>query len=439
MSVSTASKTTVQRLPGLVMRNHFFEVPLNYEQPAGKKITVFARELATPETEHKELPFLVFLQGGPGFESPRPEGVGGWMNRALKEYRILLLDQRGTGLSTAVTHESLGALGDARSQAEYLKHFRADNIVRDCEAIRKSLNHGKPWTIMGQSYGGFCSATYLSLAPEGLSGSLIFGGLPPVLCDDPDDVYRACYKEVISKNQIFYSRFPDDVDVVHKIVEHLQKQPATLPNGEILTARKFLQVGLHLGFRVAGRGLNSIHYLLERAFDGSPDYSKLSYYFLHQVENVLSFNTNPIYALLHEAIYCNGKASNWSAERILEEFPQFSMDKKPVLFTGEMIYSWMFDQYGCLKPLKEAARILAEFDQWPALYDVNVLRRNTVPCAAVIYHNDMYVDRELSLQTAANISGIKIWITNEYEHDAIRLDGEKVLDRLLGLLHGTTE
>ena len=68
-----------------------------------------------------------------------------------------------------------------------------------------------------------------------------------------------------------------------------------------------------------------------------------------------------------------GAASNWSAERVRAEFPEFSLDADPPLFTGEMIYPWMFDDYANLRPLKEAAEILAAADDWPALYDPAVL------------------------------------------------------------------
>lgn len=81
--------------------------------------------------------------------------------------KVLFLDQRGTGLSSTVTAGTLARQGDAIKQAQYLKHFRADNIVRDCEAIRKRLTEDYPedqrkWSIIGQSFGGFCAATYLS-------------------------------------------------------------------------------------------------------------------------------------------------------------------------------------------------------------------------------------------------------------------------------------
>ena len=46
----------------------------------------------------------------------------------------------------------------------------------------------------------------------------------------------------------------------------------------------------------------------------------------------------------------------------------------------------------------------------------------SVPVAALIYFDDMYVDAELSLATAEAIPRLRYWITNEYEHDGLRQD-----------------
>src|SRR5690349_16596384 len=95
-------QTTVHT-PGLVLIEHEFEVPLDHSAPGGESITVFAREVAEPDGRDK--PFLVFLQGGPGFEAPRPTrhpSLPGWLDRALQEFRVLMLDERGTGRSTPV-------------------------------------------------------------------------------------------------------------------------------------------------------------------------------------------------------------------------------------------------------------------------------------------------------------------------------------------------
>lgn len=48
----------------------------------------------------------------------------------------------------------------------------------------------------------------------------------------------------------------------------------------------------------------------------------------------------------------------------------------------------------------------------------------------------MYVNLKLSLETASQISGIRLWITNEYMHSGLRDGGSKVLDHLLAMLNG---
>jgi len=82
---------------------------------------------------------MLFLSGGPGFRAPLPIKKEGWLKRALKDFRVLLIDTRGNGLSSRINYQSLAVEGDPQAQAEYLKHFRADNIVRDAEAIRAQL------------------------------------------------------------------------------------------------------------------------------------------------------------------------------------------------------------------------------------------------------------------------------------------------------------
>jgi pimeloyl-ACP methyl ester carboxylesterase len=422
----------IHRLPGMVLVDREFRVPLNYAQPNGESIVVFAREVVSVEKEKQDLPWLVFFQGGPGFGSPRPEDKSGWLKRALQEYHVLLLDQRGTGRSTPIGFQILGRLATPRDQADYLKNFRADSIVRDAELIRRELIGENRWSALGQSYGGFCITHYLSAAPDGLKEAMITGGLPPLNCS-PDSVYRATYKSVIRKNQLYYDRYPDDVERGREIVDYLSSHEVSLPGGDRLSPRRFQQLGIPFGY---SRGFERVHYLLEDAFLPGAD-REISYTFLRGFENAFSFETNPIYALLHEPCYCEETASNWSAERVRLEYPEFQIKPgQPVFFTGEMVYPWMFDECKYLRPLKEAAEILATYQDWPTLYDRSILKSNTVPCAAAVYYNDMYVERTLSEETARNIRGIKLWVTDEYEHDGLRLEGEKVLSRLLGMLHG---
>src|SRR5690606_3443064 len=119
--------------------------------------------------------------------------------------------------------------------------------------------------------------------------------------------------------------------------------------------------------------------------------------FLRGALEALSFAGRPIYAILHESIYCQGAASRWAAERVRAEYPEFEpAPGRPLLFTGEMIYPWMFELDPALQPMRAAAELLAEYDGWPPLYDVARLRANTVPVAAAVYYDDMYVERAFS-------------------------------------------
>jgi len=81
------------------------------------------------------------------------------------------------------------------------------------------------------------------------------------------------------------------------------------------------------------------------------------------------------------------------------------------------------------------AEILANHP-WPRLYDADVLRRNEVPVAATIYINDLYVERTFAQETAETIGGLKAWVTDEFEHNGLRADGERVLGTLLDMVRG---
>ena len=140
--------TATYHVPGAVLTEREHRVPLDPARPDGPMIGVFTREVADPDGT--ERPYLVFLQGGPGFEATRPTvPPSGWMKRALREYRVLLLDQRGTGRSTPVGEHIPGET--AEDQAAYLAHFRADGIVADCEWIRKDLGVECGAVEMGKS------------------------------------------------------------------------------------------------------------------------------------------------------------------------------------------------------------------------------------------------------------------------------------------------
>lgn len=421
-------------LAGLSAHKHTFTLPLNYDDPQGKMIHVFARELtlAGTDSNSNKLPFLVFFQGGPGFGAIRPVANSGWIKRALTEFRVLLLDQRGTGLSTPISYLSLAHF-NSEQQAEYLSHFRSDNIIRDAEAIREQLCPGQKWSILGQSFGGFCVLKYLNDAPSGLKEAYITGGIPS-LTRTADEVYQTTYQRVLTKNHDFFTRFSDAQQLITQLAEHITHHEVRIATGEQLTVEMLQLLGINIGME---QGPEAVYYLLEHALIETEIGTHVNPLFLAHFCQMLDFNTNPIFALLHESIYCQQTASNWSAQRVRAQYDEFNYELgKPFLFTGEMIYPWFFEQFTNLKPLKHAANLLANKSDWPTLYNLDTLANNQVPVAAAIYSEDMFVEMRYSLETTQKVGNLKYWLTSEYEHNGIRMDGEHILDRLIAINRG---
>ncbi|TDC47851.1 alpha/beta fold hydrolase [Jiangella ureilytica] len=413
---------------GLVLRDHWFDAPLSHADPSGESIRLYAREVVSAAEPDRDLPWLLFLQGGPGGKATRPAGASGWVGRAVKDFRVLLLDQRGTGRSTPATAATLARRGSAAAQADYLAHFRADAIVADSELIRRRLvgDDGR-WHVLGQSYGGFCSLTYLSFAPEGLASVMLTGGLAPVAVG-ADEVYAATYRTVEQKNERFHAAFPAARAQLAAVADHVRAHDVRLPDGSRLTVPRLQALGHGLG---ANSAIPGLAYLLEEAFAAD---GVLSDTFLAGAWETLSFASGPLYAVLHEACYAHETATRWSAARVGGRLPQFGPDADPLLLTGEMIYPWMFEHDPALVPLRETAELLAS-REWGPLYDLDRLAANEVPVAAALYTEDMYVDAGLSRDTVTRVRGLRAWETNAHEHDGLR-ETEDVVDRLIRMNGG---
>ena len=180
-------------VPGLYIEDHSIDVPLDWRglEPAllalgstmrrgampspipgaPESIKLFYRIVCSPEHLDDDLPLLVFFQGGPGGESPRPgsDADPAWLGEAVKHYRVILPDQRGCGRSSRISGRGIARIGRAaaeagasvsRVQADLLKRMLASSIVRDFEYLRLTQFGGRPWTTLGQSYGGFITLSY---------------------------------------------------------------------------------------------------------------------------------------------------------------------------------------------------------------------------------------------------------------------------------------
>ncbi|XAZ19573.1 alpha/beta hydrolase (plasmid) [Sinorhizobium sp. B11] len=404
-------------IPGVLIRDHFVDVPLDWKKPDGASIKVFAREVCDPARKQEKLPILLFLQGGPGGKSPRPVGGGpSWLGEALKNYRVVLLDQRGTGKSTRIESATMAGFANGKAGADYLSHFRADSIIADCEHLRKTVFGGVRWETLGQSYGGFLTLTYLSQAPEGLAACYVTGGLAG-LSATADDVYRRTYPRVAGKNREYYQRYPADRDRIARIAACIAADDVRLPDGDRLTVRRLQTIGIDFGM---APGYENVHWLVDEAFS-DPEETRFSDAFLASVMSLTSYDGNPMFAVLQESIYGQGMdATAWAAERIRSEFAEFGEESRPLYLTGEMMYPWMFEEIRSLRPFRDAVEALARYDGFEPLYDPARLASNEIPVAAAVYFDDMYVDAELSLATAGDVGNVRAWVTNEFEHDGVR-------------------
>ncbi|MGN7859536.1 alpha/beta fold hydrolase [Microbacterium sp. 22303] len=420
MTISAAApfESTVirRRMMDLAVEEHTLTVPLVWSDPSDSRtIDVFASVVAREGGE--DLPYLVFLQGGPGSEAPRAlhaPAAPSWLDQALQHHRVVMIDQRGTGRSTPVG-DGILSLG-SETVAEYLTHLRADAIVRDCEAMRSHLGVDR-WNVLGQSFGGFTTLAYLSTDASSIDRAYLTGGLSTVT-RSPDEVYALCYDKMRDASERYYRRFPEHRERMRRLVDLASAGEIVLPSGEVVSPSRLRSVGSALG---TNDGWQTLWQLLE--LDPS------SNAFRYDLASAMPFGgRNPLYFVFHESSYANGHVTDWSAERV--EPDDFVQDV--TLFTGEHIRREWTETVPAFQPWREVALTLADHE-WPAIYDPAALAASGVKGAASVYVNDPYVPIEYSLETAALLPDLRLWVTSEHEHNGLRAG--RVFEHLVDLAH----
>ncbi|KAK6197895.1 prolyl aminopeptidase [Scheffersomyces amazonensis] len=458
------------KVKSLVNTRLLYKLPLNYTEKSNETTISVVVNITQKydETLHgdkqliqnklilPETPKLIsYIQGGPGFPCGVPLDNSGYTKVLIdKGYQIVFLDQRGTGLSTPLERQTFNQLvprldGESESaytqrQLDFILNFRADSIVEDYERVRISLlgDEGK-WSLIGQSYGGFTSFTYVSKYPQSLKEILITGGVPPINYG-PDDVYAATYERTKERNIHYFNKYPADKARIQNILKYLNENTVKLPNGGTLSVERFQQLGLSFG---GTGGTDNIHQLVVKFDYDLKLFGFPTYQILTAVEREYSFDTNIIYALFQEAIYCDGnnlkvKTSDWSADR-LRYLPNnssfvYSEKNEVTYFTGEMVYKSMFEDYVELEPFKSLAYALHTNEKWSKLYDTQILYETKVPIVAATYVYDQYVDFDVTRKVKQEVfkgnGNLKQFITSEFFHNGVRAGADKVIGSLFDLL-----
>lgn len=199
-------------------------VPLDYQRPDGRTITIEVSELATAKPG-KMRGYLLLNPGGPALEGLNmPSTMAPTLPASVRdEYDLIGFDPRGVGVSTpmscglsqgfagtfpypaadgSITQNITQAKAAARDCAKIggeLRYFTTANTARDMDRIRMALGAAKI-SYWGQSYGTYLGAVYTTLFPQHTDRMVLEGNV------DPNAVWQ---QQIQLWNQGMNDRFPD--------------------------------------------------------------------------------------------------------------------------------------------------------------------------------------------------------------------------------------
>ena len=168
--------STIQNIPfRMVDRNilshsvetrGFVSVPLDYEAPQQKKIEIFYRLMPSTAAAN---PILLVMNGGPGSPSSGYRaldydyaGSKDTFTELAKYFRILAVDQRGTGNSAPLDLDD-----PSLSQTVIASFFDSNEHARDhARIVDAVIPEGEGFFILARSYGGHIGFQYLLLGED---------------------------------------------------------------------------------------------------------------------------------------------------------------------------------------------------------------------------------------------------------------------------------
>lgn len=145
-----------------------------------------------------------------------------------------------------------------------------------------------------------------------------------------------------------------------------------LPDGSPMTVERLQLMGSDFGMKPS---FERMHWIIDHAFaDGDGTLScgaSVSDSFLMRAFERTNTRTNPLYWTLQEFIYADGDTMpiRWAAAEEKAHRAEFDTLARPLMFTGEAMFPWMFEQMPELKPFKPAMDLLMEDTSWDKIYD----------------------------------------------------------------------
>ncbi len=307
-------------IPAFFIRGSI-EVPENWDQPHGQKISVFY--YGQTHIKHKSETPVVFFNGGPSQSSHIPFGQF-QTNAKSSLVPIIYIDQRGTGCSSPYPDTQ------DKDFLSRMQNYGSRSIVKDAEALRSHLlGQQKKWKVFGQSYGGFIAHRYLEIAPEGIA--VIYAHGNSLMAD-----WRLFYKyRLLSQKRItenYFAKAPKDRDLIINLKKQIpDTQCFENTSIKICGAAVIDATVLLLGFPSSWADLHgSLKSLLNS--DGVIIQNRLKNFVQNFIFNAFSYNPVPL-ALIAK-LELN---SNDDSDQCSEAIKQLKAD-------GENPDSWLLNE-----------------------------------------------------------------------------------------------
>ena len=166
-------------------------LPLDWQKPEGKKITVTA-VIISALSSHSDSDPIVILAGGPGqAASDFGEFATSIFRKIHKNKDIILFDLRGTGLSTPLIcpqgEEDAEINTSEQRQQELLKeclasfdvdvrHFTSYDQIQDMEAFRTYMGYSQ-FNFWGGSFGTRIAQHYIHFYPNNVRSAIMDGAI----------------------------------------------------------------------------------------------------------------------------------------------------------------------------------------------------------------------------------------------------------------------
>ena len=164
-------------------------VPLDH---SGRRPGTLRLAVATADNARAPRGVLLLLTGGPGQPGlPALARVPEIVGAEQKAYRIVMIDQRGTGAGALDCSELQAAMGSSdlapppaaavRACASKLgdrrQYFGTDDVVADLESLRMALGADR-WAVDGISYGTYVGERYALAHPRRVSKLVLDSVVP---------------------------------------------------------------------------------------------------------------------------------------------------------------------------------------------------------------------------------------------------------------------